>query len=211
MWQSWYLDDSIILGDARNVTLAFYAQQQELPKIGLQLNTRKCELWGPGASYCATMQHLSIIPWTPGSGVTCLGVPINYPGSHAHTILLWDKAIASMRVTTKKVTDSLDAQTAHHLLRKCLDACKVNHLLRATDTYQAGLVLKQCDDVILDAFDEIAGGGLTHTERIQAGLPLSVGGCGVRIPLMVRPAARISALLQYYTHSASAVGVPPGN
>ena len=208
-WQSWYLDDGVILGDAMSVSMAFAVLQRELPAIGLTLNPNKCEIWGPGASYCHTLQHLTVVPWQPDSGVTCLGVPINYPGSHARTTQAWDKATKVLEVTSKKVTDVTDAQTAHHLLRKCLDACKVNHLLRATDTYQAGLALQQCDDCILDTFDEIVGGGLTPEERTQASLPLAVGGCGVRVPSAVRPAARISALLTYYTQSAAAVGAPP--
>ena len=61
-----------------------------------------------------------------------------------------------MEATTKNVIEVTDAQTVHHLLRKCLEACKVNHLLRATDTYQAGLVLQQCDDSVVDAFDDIS-------------------------------------------------------
>ena len=46
-------------------------------------------------------------------------------------------------------------------------------------------------------------------QRSQVGLPLRVGGCGVRCPMRIRPAARIAALAAYYTEGAKAVGAPP--
>ena len=83
--QSCYLDDGLILGDAMSVSMAFAVLQRELPTVGLTLNTNKCELWRPGASYDDTLQHLKVVPWQPNSGVTWLGLPINYSGSHTQT------------------------------------------------------------------------------------------------------------------------------
>ena len=77
-----------------------------------------------------------------------------------------------------------DFQVEHHIIRVCLDGCKVNHLLRATDISQHMPVVSQANDVILASFEDLVGIGLSPTQRTQAGLPLTAGGCGLKLPLM---------------------------
>ena len=100
------------------------------------------------------------------------------------------------------------AQVDHHLLRKCLDSCKVNHLLRAADPYGVNKAVGHCDEAILGAFEEIIGCGLSSLQRIQVGLPFRQGGCGLKVPSQVRPAARMSALARFHTDGGRRVGVP---
>ena len=121
------------------------------------------------------------------------GKPINYPGSTAYQ---------EMQSPINKTA------LAHHLLRQCLDACKVNHLLRATNAFAVLSDVRRCDGAILGAFEDIVGVGLTPAQRAQAGLPLNVGGCGLRLPSVIVPAARVAALARYYSSSARAVGLP---
>ena len=113
-----------------------------------------------------------------------------------------------MRTTVDKVTDLVDAQVAHHLLRKCLDGCKVTHLLRTTDTYKNCAPLEECEEVIFEGFGDLLGCSLSASQRSQAGLPLRVGGCGIRCPVRIRPAARIAALCVYYGETAKTIGAP---
>jgi hypothetical protein len=77
LWQSWYLDDGIIIGDALAVTTAFHQLGVEMAQKGLVVNAAKCELWGPGSSYCSNMPEVRVVPWDPSHGITILGVPIN--------------------------------------------------------------------------------------------------------------------------------------
>jgi hypothetical protein len=49
-WQSWYLDDGVLIGDALSVSAAYLQIQTEMTRIGLAVNARKCEIWGPGTS-----------------------------------------------------------------------------------------------------------------------------------------------------------------
>ena len=102
-----------------------------------------------------------------------------------------------------------DAQLGHHLLRQYLDACKVNHLLRATDCYASDAGVLAADATLLDAFADLLAYPLPPGAKVQAGLPLSVGGCGLRCPQQVRPAARMAALCGFYAGGADRVGVPP--
>jgi hypothetical protein len=107
-----------------------------------------------------------------------------------------------------RLTQLSDKQMAHHLLRFCLDGCKVTHLLRVTDTYASINQSMEADDVILSAFEDIVGCALTGTQRQQATMPFSAGGCGLKSPSKTRPAARIAALLAYLGSGWQSVGVP---
>lgn len=199
MWNSWYLDDGQMMGDPQHVVSAYQYLQGEFALRGLTINAGKCQLWGPGAQYCAeALPGVTIVPWEPGSGIRVLGAPVNYPGSVAKTREMWDKASMELGESLGKVTKFTDTQCAHHLLRKCLDGCKMTHLLRASDSYGVDTEVKAADEVIIGAFEDIVGCGLDPCQRAQAGLPLSVGGCGVRQPSSIRPAARIAALAHFY-------------
>ena len=102
---------------------------------------------------------------------------MSYPGSVAHVRERWEAVTRDLERTAKSVTKVTNLQVAHHLLRSCLDACKVNHLLRATHTYAVQEALDRCDDVIAAAFEDIVGLGLSPTQRDQAALPITAGGC----------------------------------
>ena len=62
--------------------------------------------------------------------------------------------------------------------------------------------------MISSAFEDILGSTLTKEELTQVSLPLSAGGCGLRLPSRIRPAARIAALATFYARGASMVGLP---
>jgi hypothetical protein len=97
---------------------------------------------------------------------------------------------------------------AHHLLRACADGCKVNHLLRAADTYAIGDRVADCHEAVLTAFMDLAGLTLTPQQRIQCVQPVRVGGCGIKGASQLQPAARMSALATFYSVGARRVGVP---
>jgi hypothetical protein len=92
LWQTWYLDDGIIVGDALAVTTAFHQLSAELAQQGLMINASKCELWGPGYAFCTNMSEVKVVPWDARHGITILGVPINYPGSAAQGMAAWGVA-----------------------------------------------------------------------------------------------------------------------
>ena len=48
-WVSWYLDDGTIAGPMEQVIAYLRALGPALETCGLQVNLRKCTLWGPGA------------------------------------------------------------------------------------------------------------------------------------------------------------------
>ena len=206
-WQVWYLDDGILFGDASQVEMTFKLLTERFAARGLLVNANKCEIWGPGVSQWQG-PPVRVVPWAPQHGVTVLGIPVHYPGSTAYAETFWEETTAKLEKAIELVTQLTDTQCAHHLLRKCLDGCKVTHLLRATDTYAYHVSVQRCEDAILGGFEDLLRCGLAPYQRVQAGLPMRVGGCGLRCPTATRPAARIAALARFYSGGATAVGVP---
>ena len=133
IWNSWYLDDSLLIGEPSRVGAALAHLQAHFATVGLSVNLAKCALWGPGSQQVPFSAGVPIIPWAPNSGCTVLGVPIHYPGSTAHFEAFWAKTVSSLSETLDRVNALTDSQVGHHLIRACLDGCKVNHLLTATD------------------------------------------------------------------------------
>ena len=116
---------------------AAYNGLTELEARGLRVNGGKCRIWGPGSNIAGDngCSGISVQPWAPGGGLTVLGTPVDYPGSHALLGDAWRKAVGAIQEATNVVTSLLDPQCDHHVLRFCLYGCRVNHLLRSTNAY----------------------------------------------------------------------------
>ena len=113
--------------------------------MGPRINSRS-------ASRCC---EVPTVNWTPGSGLTVLGTPIDYPGSTALLGDAWETACDSITEATALVTKELDPQSAHQVLRHCLDGCKVTHLPRSTDSYQVTDNVSRISDSIWEAMEDI--------------------------------------------------------
>ena len=207
---TWYLDDGILVGDGPAVGAAFACLGEAFKRVGPTVNSAKCRLWGPGA-LAASMNGCSSVPptpWVAGSGVTVLGIPVDFPGCTSVLQEAWRKGCEDLRECTSVVTQHLDPQCAHHVLRYCLDGCKLNHLLRGADPYQVSPLVAEATDVIASAFSDIIGCGLDAARRLQVGSPFHSGGCGLKLPAMQRPAARIAALLTFAMDGQALLGLP---
>ena len=88
------------------------------------------------------------------------------------------------------------------------DGCKVTYLFRVTDPYCVPAETARANDIVLTAFEDLVGCALTQQQRHQASLPLSTGGCGLKSPRLVKPAARIAALLAFLGGGCDKVAVP---
>ena len=207
---TWYLDDGTIIGDGGAVGAAFTFLRTELGRRGLAINAAKCRLWGPGApiAQASGCGDTPIVEWAPGGGLTVLGTPVDFPGSCAMLRQSWENAIESLQTATTVVTSQMDPQCAHHILRYCLDGCKVNHLLRASNAYDVLPLVHQASEAIFVAMEDIIGCGLDAARRVQCGMPISAGGCGLAIPDQCMAAARISALISFEREGPSLLHLP---
>ena len=207
---AWYLDDGTLVGDGAAIGATYQHLRAELAKRGLRINEGKCRVWGPGAAL-AQRSGCGAMPmpeWGPGGGLTVLGTPVEYPGTSAITRLAWERANEDLQESAAKVTKLMDPQCAHHILRSCLDGCKVNHLLRASNAYQVIPLVRAASDTICAAMEDLVGCGLDQPRRIQCGMPLSAGGCGLSLPDRVLPAARIAAVVNFEREGASLLALP---
>ena len=221
-WACWYLDDGTLVGNLETIGCYVQALVPALAKIGLQVNLSKCTLWGPGAHKEADMNDsipdewelshplrtVPIVPYGPSKGITVLGVPCDAKGSTAHADLVWDDVVAKLSSNLAKLKLILESQLQHCLLRHCLDACKVNHLMRSTLLTTGQQSLQDLSDSLQAAACGFLGCGITVNAWEQATMPIRQGGLGIKDPATLRPFARIAALANLHV-AGTAVGCPP--
>ena len=208
LWSCWYLDDGVLMGDPQRVQQVLTFLDNEGPKVGLHLNRAKCVLWGPGADRVPERNTLLVRSWERGEGITVLGLPVDRPGSTAQLSSAWSEAGEQLEKLSVILGKLPDPQVAHHILRASADGCRVNHLLRGTDSYQVQSLVSACNTTILEAFSDLAGVSLSAAQRLQCTLPVRTGGCGIKGAVQLQPAARISALASFYSGGGRRVGVP---
>ena len=227
-WSAWYLDDGVAVGSLAAVSAYLNCVHDEAALAGLSLNLAKCQLWGPGAEGLtggpspfgldtpldSPIRGVPIVKRSEGEGITVLGCPIDAPAANTrapvlpHSDITWSKVAAEASLLLQRVRMLPDGQLQHTLLRHCLDACKVNHLLRTTPATTGHGAVIAFSEHIRRVLEDIIGCPLTSSAWVQATLPISKGGMGVRDPLQVRPSARVAALVAFQTFATSRVGVP---
>lgn len=146
LWSSWYLDDGILVGEPGRVQNTLATLETKAAAIGLTLNRSKCVLWGPGAELVPERDTLLVRSWHAGEGITVLGIPVDKPESTQALNLAWSEASATLDKVLDLIARLPDAQLGHHLLRSCADGCRVNHLLRASDSYAIMDSVRLCDE-----------------------------------------------------------------
>ena len=229
-WESWYLDDGHIVGKASEVLARVQDLERVLQPLGLTLNLAKCRLWGPGIQtvHQAMPQYPSelaedhpsrrvpVVPFGGPCGITTLGVPIDapkgFPGRDPAVApecqQQWGKAVAQTVLLLERLRAYPEGQVRHALLRFCLDACRVVHLLRSTEYEEAASHPAMLRARLQEALQDLLGVGISEGIWEQACLPIRLGGLGISDPHVVQPAARVAALLNLRMHGTEAVGVP---
>ena len=101
-----------------------------------------------------------------------------------------------------------EGQVRKDLLRFCLDACRVVHLLRSTELEEAGQAPARLRAKLQEATQDLLGTGLSEDAWDQVCLPIRLGGLGISDPYVVQPAARLAALATLELNGTRAVGVP---
>ena len=119
----WYLDDGVLCGKVESVATALNLIRHRLPEVGLELNISKCKIFGPAAGVNEpAFDGIPRIPMTEGT--ILLGVPIGSDSSIEDVCTKIETLLSKVSLLKSNVSKFL-------LLRACLGACKVNHLLHA--------------------------------------------------------------------------------
>ena len=148
------------------------------------------------------------MPYGKSKGITVLGVPCDAKGSTTHADKTWTTVVSHTLDTLKKVRQVPEGQLRHCLIRYCLDACKVNHLMRATLLPTGNQSALDLSAALRSAACDMLGCGLTANAWEQATLPIRHGGLGIKDPTTLRPVARLAALANFHARG-TIVGAPP--
>jgi hypothetical protein len=229
-WESWYLDDGHIVGKVDEVFARLLDLQTALEPMGLRLNLAKCKLWGPGIQTTGEpspryphglaedhpARAVPVVPFGGERGITALGVPIDapkeFPGRNPsgapECLSVWGRAVEQTNLLLDRLRAYPEGQVRHAILRYCLDACRVVHLLRSTEYEEAGVHPASLRARLQEAVQDLLGTGIGEGTWEQVCLPIRLGGLGISDPHVLQPAARVAALLNLDKNGTSAVGVP---
>ena len=98
MFNSRYLDDGHLVATWAQLEATLAIIQTEGARLGVSLNTKKCQVWGPVVPRAAlpasgpltapsldgmatSLAAVPQVPWGDGHGLKVLGLPVEYPGS----------------------------------------------------------------------------------------------------------------------------------
>ena len=186
----WYLDDGTLMGSPAAVAKAFEVLKSESLKLGLSVNSSKCELIPLGGE----KNHTDAVLQDAGFAVADLKVlreGFSFLGAPIGTNEYCDEFMESTMLEFSKKLRLLgklgDAQVALSLLRHCEGFCKTVFYMRA--------LRHQGDHKWLDKYDKevdrvlaqiLSSPGsdpdalMPDAARVQAALPVRIGGLGVR-------------------------------
>ena len=218
------------MGKPKDVFARLQDLRENLEPLGLRLNLGKCRLWGPGIQAEGQVtpvypeglarshpgREVPVVPFGKGCGITALGVPIDAPkGAPGRDPLVapeclrkWGDAVEQTCLILERLRAYPEGQVRKDLLRYCLDACRVVHLLRSTELEEAGQSPAMLRAKLQEVVQDLLGTGISEDAWEQVCLPIRLGGLGISDPFVLQPAARLAALVNLGLNGAKAVGVP---
>ena len=178
------------------------------------IDASKTSMWGPRVPDTRCLEPLGdplsgiqIIPFEASSGIQVLGAPIPRPGTTQFTRDKADSVVAQNERACRLVSLFPDTQIQHCLLRFCLDACRVNYLLRVCPFGPLQDIWTRSDNVLRSTLVSILGSTISDPQWTQATLSLNQGGLGLRTASFSVGPARIAALHNWYLHAEDQMGL----
>ena len=179
----WYLDDATLAGPVGVVAKDLLNLQSQLPELGLELNSAKCEFAVLGkpsevlhASIVDAMQAaLPGIRETPLEHLNLLGSPLHETGIQAAT----DIAAGTVSMLCDRIR-ALDTHTAVFFLAHHVSAPRLQYLLRSSPMYRNQVGLRGIDEIVRSTLTDVCNVNIGDRAWIQATLPARHGGLGVR-------------------------------
>jgi hypothetical protein len=123
----WYLDDGVLIGNAESVLRAYGILVEIGSELGLELNERKCVLYGPGLAHNDFLFPNTMIRKI--DGIEVLGSPV---GTEDNIQRITANRIENIKLTLNKVVDIDDPQIELLLLRACVGFPKIFFLRRSS-------------------------------------------------------------------------------
>ena len=208
---TWFLDDGTQVGTLEELQQVVDIIQREGPRLGLHLSTSatsnrpKSTLWSPIHSSSSADDPLQRgVPVERSNGVTLLGAPV---GDDRHLEEAIYQKVEKIGQVTAKLPLLKDPQTEYVLLRSCLALPKISFLLRVANTTSFPAHLQDFDRMIRESLARILGAPITNNQWLQARLPISLGGLGLRGAEDHAAGAHTSSLLSSCTLSRNLQGL----
>ena len=175
------MDDGTIGGEPHEVAKDLKTIINISPSLGLELNLQKCEIilgkMSSGSANFAISELRHVTPelrLVQSNNTTLLGAPL--------FVEALPSALEMKIAALKRLTSNLGYLHAHDALnlKNCLAIPKILHLLRWSPTWKTFDQLQAFDEVLRLSLDSICNIRLDHNIWIQANLPTSKGGLGIR-------------------------------
>jgi hypothetical protein len=178
-FNAWFLDDGTLGGAGPDVVLDLEAILEAASDTGLSLNPSKCEVFVIGHPPEEILSAISsLLPGITVLGrgeLKLLGAPLSI---EALPVSLQGK-LDEVRLLISRLP-GLPAHMSLYLLKNCLLIPKLVHLLRCSPTWKAPEILKSFDTAFQSALESLLNIQLEETAWLQASLPVSRGGLGIR-------------------------------
>ena len=187
--QVWYLDGGILVGEEAELRRVLEFLTARFATLGLKVNLSKCRIWSPAA---VPSPSCPVPTPTWDEPKIVLGVPF---GSQAAEDAFLKAELVKQRTFLEGLRRFPDPQVALTLLRVCLGAQKVTHLLRVMWGPHAVSFAEAMEAELRLTLEEILGCGLDDAAWLQCGLPVKLGGLGVSPPSLVHVTAFLSSSL----------------
>jgi len=181
-----YLDDISLGGTEASVESAVEKIRSQGSSLGLSLNVSKCELISHSGSSNASglKDFIHILP----KEATLLGAPLSNSDA-------MDKMLASRCEDLERAISRLKLLSAHDsltLLRFSFSAPKIMHTLRSSPCANHPSLV-QFDALLRSGTNLITNSNLSDIQWIQASLPVSAGGLGIRRVTALAPSAFLAS------------------
>lgn len=178
-YNCWYLDDGSVGDTINNVLNNFEVIIKKSSEVGLEVNFQKCEL------FFFTSQNPDVVSQfndlAPGIRVVdksnwcLLGAPLT---NEALPTSLAEKS-ESLSLLCSRL-ELLPSHAAFYLLKNCLAIPKLTYLLRCSPCWRCEEGLSNIDIIIRRSIENITNNTFSENSWLQATLPISKGGLGIR-------------------------------
>ena len=176
----YFLDDGTFIGSREDLQAVFDFLSTEGPKIELHLNASKSLVWCGGNFSVDIDENDPLdrgVPRASPSGYHLLGAPVgDIPFSRG----VVDDRIAKIAEIFDSLPSLNNAQLEFSLLRFCFSLPKLSYCLRTCDPLHLLPSYQNFDSLQLTTFSTLLGRPLDDGARIQAFLPVKLGGSGLR-------------------------------
>ena len=129
-------------------------------------------------------------------GIDFLGSPIW--GSPDFLSTFVGSVVDRVSILQTRLGDLEDPQVELLLLRSCLGVCKLNYLLRTIPPGSMDSELLRCDDNLRRSLSSICNASISDQSWLQATLPCSLGGLGLREASRASPAAFLGCCISSF-------------